>query len=243
MEQDSTRVGKRPQLFGRLAALIGRLTQSTLDDDRSRLHIYLDDPIIAMRGDKAAVEKEVTLAVLVWRCMNVDLAFLKGQFGTAVTWVGHDVSINMKELAITAAIKRAFLEDLLTEALAIDKNNKIKRKELRSFTGKSNHVASLIWTWKPFLDELWAAADSTHRSNAGKRPDLDKASDGVTEVVGALPHSPGRRDFKDMECSKPSCGSHLGGDSLRCIPLGIGRGALHQQRPLPLHLRQDNAAR
>ena len=168
MEPYSTRVCEWSPLFGRLAALIGRLTQSVLDDSRSRLHIYLDDPIIAMRGNKAAVEKEVTLAVLVWRCMNVDLAFLKGQFGPAVTWIGHDISIDMQELAITAAIKRAFLEDLLTEARAIGKNNKIKRKELRIFTGKSNHVASLIWTWKPFLDELWAAADSTHRSNAGK---------------------------------------------------------------------------
>ena len=93
-----------PQLFGRLAALIGRLTQRTLDDSRSRLHIYLDDPIIAMRGSRKEVEIEVTLAVLMWRCMNVDLAFLKGQVGTAITWTGHDISINMQELSITSVM-------------------------------------------------------------------------------------------------------------------------------------------
>ena len=52
---------------------------------------------MAMRGIRKEVQIEVTQAVLLWRCMNVDLAFLKAQFGTSVIWVGHDPSINMKE--------------------------------------------------------------------------------------------------------------------------------------------------
>ena len=47
------------------------------------------------------------------------------------------------------------------------KTNKIKLKELRSLTGKCNHVASLIWTWKPFLDEMWAATETKRKTNAG----------------------------------------------------------------------------
>ena len=112
--------------------------------------------------------------------MCVDLAFLKGQFGPSVTWVGHEVRVNMRELAITVAIKQAFVEDLLDQAMTINGNNKISRKELRSFTGKANHVASLIWTWKPFLDELWATAEAQHRSNAGRHQVWTK------QVAGSL---------------------------------------------------------
>ena len=89
-------------------------------------------PILATRGSRREAEADVTQAVLRWRCMGVGLAFLKGQFGTSVTWVGRDVSLHTKELSITPAINQAFLEDLPAEVVAVNGGNKVRRKELRS---------------------------------------------------------------------------------------------------------------
>ena len=60
------------------------------------------------------------------------------------------------------------MEDLLTEALKLSKGSQAQRIILRSFTGKANHIASLVWAWTPFLDEQWAAAEARSRSNAGR---------------------------------------------------------------------------
>ena len=131
------------------------------------MHIYLDDPIFVLRGTPRQARENATQAILLWRCMQVALAYPKGQFGSNVTWIGHDVQVNMRELSVTAAIKQAFMDDLLIEATATLKTNKIRLKELRSLTGKCNHVASLLWTWNPFLDDMWAATETKRKTNAG----------------------------------------------------------------------------
>ena len=49
---------------------------------------------------------------------------------------------------------------------AFDKVNRIKLKDLHSFTGKVNHAAGLLVTIRPFLQSLWAALyNSTNVSN------------------------------------------------------------------------------
>ena len=64
-----------PQSFCRLAALVGRLTQSVFDSDVARLQVYIDDPILTMRGTEKQAKHNMTKAILVWRCCCLDLAF------------------------------------------------------------------------------------------------------------------------------------------------------------------------
>ena len=99
--------------------------------------------------------------------MNLGLAFHKAQHGPKVQWVGHDVHAQRNPSLIDVAIKEEFMEQLLALTLSIDSRNQVSRKELRSYTGKANHVSTLVWSWKPFLDCLWAACESRGSSNAG----------------------------------------------------------------------------
>ena len=46
------------------------------------------------------------------------------------------------------------LHDLTVELLA---KPKLTLDALRSYAGKANHVAALIYQWRPFLDQIWAA--------------------------------------------------------------------------------------
>ena len=45
----------------------------------------------------------------------------------------------------------------LTTQLINKSTISVKQKTLTSYTGKANHVANLIFAWRPFLDALWAA--------------------------------------------------------------------------------------
>ena len=45
-------------------------------------------------------------------------------------------------------------------------SNVISLDDVRSYAGCCNHVSRLLWTWRPFLDELWGAIYSTGASRA-----------------------------------------------------------------------------
>ena len=67
-------------------------------------------------------------------------------------------------MAVT--IKEEFTRQLLELTLHIDRRNQVGRMELRSYAGKTNHVATLVWPSKPFLDCLWVVCESRTRSHA-----------------------------------------------------------------------------
>ena len=56
------------------------------------------------------------------------------------------------------------LKTLIQDTL---KHNNITLAELRSLAGKANHVATLIISWRPFLDQLWAAIAKSKPDNGG----------------------------------------------------------------------------
>ena len=68
------------QLWGRLAALVMTLTQS-LFTPSVRLVCYVDDPLAGIYGSRAERRLYITMMVLVWRALDLKLAFPKGQTG------------------------------------------------------------------------------------------------------------------------------------------------------------------
>ena len=55
------------------------------------------------------------------------------------------------------------MQDLLATTERFIAANVISRKELRSCAGCVSHVCNLLWAWRPFTDELWAAVESPGR--------------------------------------------------------------------------------
>ena len=53
--------------------------------------------------------------------------------------------------------QEARIKDLHQWLDKLRSSNVISLKDLRSFTGKCSNFASLLYTWRPFLNELWAA--------------------------------------------------------------------------------------
>ena len=73
----------------------------------------------------------------------------------------------------------ADLEKLTVDVL---KCPRITLDELRSYAGKANHVATLVYYWRPFLDQVWAAPLRVKAIERASRIRMGKASEIVTEL-------------------------------------------------------------
>ena len=93
--------------------------------------------------------------ILIWLILGWSLSYHKAQLGKSVGWIGYKLEIG--ENHVIAKIKEEFMKefhDLTVELLA---KPKLTLDALRSYAGKANHVAALIYQWRPFLDQIWAA--------------------------------------------------------------------------------------
>ena len=155
-----------PLTWGRTAALVGRLTQGMLGTKSSRVNVYVDDPILALGGTRAAREKMMTMVILVWSALGFNLSFAKGKRGRSVQWVSARYDIWDGLTGITVSLKKEIEDDvkvLTSKMLAL---NVVPAKSLRSYAGKISHIASVLSTWRPFLQEVWAALKDCSSSNA-----------------------------------------------------------------------------
>ena len=107
---------------------------------------------------------------LIWLVLGFSLSFHKAQHGHQVVWVGYQLTSHGD--CVTAAINQSFMDSLRQTTDDILKKNVIGHRKLKSYTGCANHVANLLFAWRPFLDTLWAAsagATSQQGPNTKKR--------------------------------------------------------------------------
>ena len=83
-----------PQLFGRLSASVGLVTQGALVPQKARLRIFTDDPIATLKGTREETYRYKSRMIMLWRAPGFDLAFAKGQSGSSVVWIGHLITVH-----------------------------------------------------------------------------------------------------------------------------------------------------
>ena len=178
-----------------MSALISRLAQSFFEDHALLPHTYTDDPLATMLGDQHSINHYVSVLILVWRVLGFKLAFKKGQLGNAVCWVGYDIATDADAHTIRVSIKKEFMEELTAMTQDFLKRNVVGRRDLKSYTGKVSHVANMIWVIKPFMEQLWAACESSGGSKQGCvwRRQIDDALSWIKAFLDNQhgPHTPG----------------------------------------------------
>ena len=139
--------------------LICRLALSCIRDpvipDAEKLQVYVDDPALAVRGTPANRKFKVSMLMLAWTVLGVTLAVKKGQLGRQIDWIGATFNVVDKN-TVVVTIMEARLKDLLQLARSILAENVVAVKTLRTFTGKAQSMASLLYTWRPFVHMLYA---------------------------------------------------------------------------------------
>ena len=58
--------------------------------------MYVDDPLLIIRGADPVRNRLAAVVVLAWRVLGVNLAFAKAQLGSKVDWIGWELDIQYR---------------------------------------------------------------------------------------------------------------------------------------------------
>ena len=152
-----------PLTWARTAALLARLTQTMFPTDVLRLNVYVDDPIMAIRGGLRRRDLVVATVMLVWSALGFTLSLRKAKRAHAITWTSAHLKVYQtgQELFVSAQTKQELVDDARELTLELMAANVIPKKKLRQLAGKASHIGSLIFALRPFVAELWAALYAT----------------------------------------------------------------------------------
>ena len=159
-----------PLSFAAIIALASRWVQSVVSTplhlgmrtEEARVQTYVDDPLFTIRGDRQRVQKLATVIMIAWTIMGFPLAFHKATLATKLTWIGVELSIN--ELGVEAVVPEEKVAELIGIIKQMLQSNVIAKKQMRTLIGKAMSIASVLFCWRPFLQELYTAlyAEDTH---------------------------------------------------------------------------------
>jgi hypothetical protein len=160
-----------PLTWARLAALVARLTQGTLGS-RSRLSVYVDDPLGAYLGTVGVRQRSMAMTLLMWGALKLPLSLSKASRGSTLTWTSAVFRVitdptNTRDLGILVRVKPTLVEEVQQQTLTFLTHNVVSIKKLRSYTGKLMHMASLVHTIRPFLTDLYGAIHSKDLAASG----------------------------------------------------------------------------
>ena len=147
-----------PNQWGRFAACLGRLVASLFSNAEFRTEIYVDDPLMAARGNQAQRDKLFTIAMLVLQLTGFPLAWDKGTVGRRVVWIGAQLS-SLQD-GVQVSIPADKLDILRDQTIVFSSAVVVPRKEVKSYCGKLSFVAGMVPYLRPFLGMLWAALAS-----------------------------------------------------------------------------------
>ena len=156
-----------PLTWGRLAALLTRLTQAVLGCD-ARMSTYVDDPITVSVGTHATHRRRFATVILLWSALRIPLSLEKAKISRTPEWTSAAYSSTPS--SVTVSIKGAILDDVKALTQQFLSSNVVSLKDLESYIGKAMHIAGVIPVVRPFLTDLYAALHSkapTHGSPSG----------------------------------------------------------------------------
>ena len=79
---------------------------------------------------------------------------------------GLGASFTVSNDRTDATILESRLAELKDMALSISSRNVVSVKELRTFTGKAQSIASLLYVWRPFVHMLYGAIQACAEGSA-----------------------------------------------------------------------------
>ena len=121
------------------------------------MNVYVDDPIVLLRGNYSQRCTSSALVILAWRLLGINLAYSKAQYGESVDWIAWTLSCQVLKQMVICDVRRDRLDELYWLSISHLASNCISFKDLRTYVGKAQSMASLIYVWRPFLSMIWAA--------------------------------------------------------------------------------------
>lgn len=162
-----------PLIFSRAASLACRMAQGlvakNLDDDaEARIQLYVDDPIITVRGSEEKCQETLDHIIMLWLAIGIPLSWKKGHLyeGNQVhRWIG--IMFHLTGDGAVMRLPRDFVDELLQLlAPACKSDGVLTIGELEVLVGKAARVAHVVPTAKPFVGGLWGALAAAKKAAA-----------------------------------------------------------------------------
>ena len=152
-----------PLTFAVLMGLASRWVQSVAAccevrkraSEKARLQVYVDDPLVLLRGSPEVQRRLCTLVILSWLLMGFPVAFHKAVLSPTLVWVG--IKLRITDAQVCAEVLEEKVRELKALLLESISGNVLSKKKLRTLIGKCMAVASVIYVWRPFIQEMYGA--------------------------------------------------------------------------------------
>ena len=152
-----------PLTFAAIIALASRWVQSTVATPRhmgmhteeARVQTYVDDPLVTIRGTPERQRRLTATVLIAWMIMGFPIAVHKATLSTKLTWIGVELSVLAEGVeAVVPQDKVLELNEILQTML---QSNVVPKRTLRTVIGKAMSIASVLFCWRPFIQELYMA--------------------------------------------------------------------------------------
>ena len=140
-----------PLTWAAIAALLARCIQgfyTVRSEDEARLQLYVDDPLLAVRGRYWRRRRLVVRFCVAFLALGFRLAFNKAQHSYSVVWIG--VGLTVYNRRVEATVPEEKVADILALVVDMLSHNVVAEKKVRTLAGKSMNIASLIAVLRPF---------------------------------------------------------------------------------------------
>ena len=154
--------GPSPLIWGRCAALMGRLGQALFREWELRLQIYIDDPCGPVRGTRVVRDRNMTTLLVFWAALGLPIAWHKAERGQSTEWIGAEFSIASRDIP-NAQLPNVTQSDRKLTIAKLRASPVIRIREVRSLAGQCSWTAGLVEHLRPFTAPLWAVT-SPNRS-------------------------------------------------------------------------------
>ena len=166
-----------PLVFSRAASLACRAAQGLIGVDRVdgvaevRCQLYVDDPVVTVRGTPEACRTSLDLVIMLWLSMGIPLAWKKGQLygkDEPHRWIG--IMYSVTDEGAVMRLPEEFIEDLRSLLKpACSPKGMMTINELEVLVGKAARVAHVVPAAKPFVGGLWGAMAAARRPSTRAR--------------------------------------------------------------------------
>ena len=161
-----------PLTFAVLMALASRFVQSVLCTTKrdsnvpeGLMQVYVDDPLAVLMGTKQRRSRLAAMIAVAWMLLGIPMAFHKAVLAETVVWIGVTIAVTNDE--VTVEVTESKVQEIKLLIAEVMQHNVVASKKLRTLIGKCMSIASVIYVWKPFIQELYAALNGPTQAPTG----------------------------------------------------------------------------
>ena len=152
-----------PLVWGRVAALLMRITAVLHHEETDEVECFVDDPLFFFGGTPSERDRLFLRTVVLWLALGFQVAWRKGSRGRHIEWIGAVIKewtshpgVPGVTISITADRILRLMDDckaLLTEG------SRVQKRKIRRVARLASWVAGVMPSISAFATRLWAAAN------------------------------------------------------------------------------------